>query len=763
MNINHYHRLGFIALGLAAIVGFWVLGYAQPVNAQNANNSTCNVTPGPYDANGCYIPVVTGNCKIAFGLDCPSSWVTGDWSSCSDGTQTRTVTCETDEAGVAMGDQYCGDPEPTASQSCDTPGSCGSAATSPQNSEPTTDLCSYGQPSAVTAETGPSGISDSWNWTCTGDSGTSPTSCSASNATCSWYQSSICTGGTETYSENCGCNSAVVSDQDCENAGLSEPLTPTPDSCPVATSIVVNSVDASNNNAPISSSWSFSSYPDADPCQQGTACSGTSQTYTNDIESGSYTLAPGTAPIAPAGEYYTPGTVQYNPGQYVADGSQMTITIPWELHTGTLTENFSATPATGTVSTAFALAGMIFPSDQNSSDTITYTITYQSYPDCPPPISSSCPNLLPTPPSPGYCSGNNAGVTCSASPTNQVYIGPSWKNYAATGTYVPELVATQGNLMAVATTTIVVGSGSPSQTLSITPTSLLDATDGSAYSETLNASGTATGPFTWAVLDPTDLPPGITLGSTASASDPLAGTPTATGTYNFTVNLSNSVTSTSQVYSLTVNAGSQSGSTTTNQGSVQTINISPTTLPDGTVGTLYDQQLNQGGNATGPFTWSQVSGNLPSQLSLGALTGTLSSIVGTPDTVGTSTFTIGLTNGTVSTTQAYTLYVGPANDNDTSGNGGQPPDCDIQASQGTILVGATTTISWSCGANPPATSCTLDPSGQSVDPSSGSMTVQPHATQVYDLSCTDTATTTPSISQVTVTVNSNPGIIEVTP
>jgi large repetitive protein len=70
--------------------------------------------------------------------------------------------------------------------------------------------------------------------------------------------------------------------------------------------------------------------------------------------------------------------------------------------------------------------------------------------------------------------------------------------------------------------------------LSITTTSLPSGTVGVAYSSTLSATG-GTPPYTWS-LTAGSLPPGLAL----SASGSISGTPTTAGSYNFTIQASDS-------------------------------------------------------------------------------------------------------------------------------------------------------------------------------------------------------------------------------
>jgi len=83
---------------------------------------------------------------------------------------------------------------------------------------------------------------------------------------------------------------------------------------------------------------------------------------------------------------------------------------------------------------------------------------------------------------------------------------------------------------------------------------------------------------------------------------------------------------------------------------------SSATLPTGTLGVPYSQALTASG-ATPPNTWAMVSGVLPAGLSLSS-TGVLS---GTPAAVGTSTFTIGVTDSTAAfSSQTFSLTILPS-------------------------------------------------------------------------------------------------------
>jgi hypothetical protein len=152
---------------------------------------------------------------------------------------------------------------------------------------------------------------------------------------------------------------------------------------------------------------------------------------------------------------------------------------------------------------------------------------------------------------------------------------------------------------------------------------------------------------------------------------------TATGTYSdgTTNNLTGQVTWTSTTTSVAtiassgvataMSAGTSTISATLNGitgSTVLTINTAPlaigtTSLPNGLVGTAYTASLVANGG-TLPYTWSLANGTLPGGLNLNTTTGVIS---GTPSAVGTSNFTIQLsdsTNPAVPPTKPLSITVG---------------------------------------------------------------------------------------------------------
>jgi hypothetical protein len=83
------------------------------------------------------------------------------------------------------------------------------------------------------------------------------------------------------------------------------------------------------------------------------------------------------------------------------------------------------------------------------------------------------------------------------------------------------------------------------------------------------------------------------------------------------------------------------------------VTVTTTSLPNGTVGAAYSQELTADGGQS-PYTWSQISGSLPSGLSLDSN----GFIAGTPATNGTFNFTAQVTDVNSSTsTKALSLFI----------------------------------------------------------------------------------------------------------
>jgi hypothetical protein len=170
-------------------------------------------------------------------------------------------------------------------------------------------------------------------------------------------------------------------------------------------------------------------------------------------------------------------------------------------------------------------------------------------------------------------------------------------------------------------------------TLTLSPSTLPSWTQAVPYSQTITASG-GTSPYSFSLLSGT-LPTGLTLASGGA----LTGTPTAAGTFSFTVSAADAGTGTgSQAYSVTISAP---------------LDVAQSSLPGGTAGTGYSQTLTATGG-TGSKTWSVSLGSLPPGLTMSS-GGVVS---GTPTAAGTFGFTAQVTDGVGATgTQALSITV----------------------------------------------------------------------------------------------------------
>ncbi|MDR1712885.1 MAG: RICIN domain-containing protein, partial [Coriobacteriales bacterium] len=164
---------------------------------------------------------------------------------------------------------------------------------------------------------------------------------------------------------------------------------------------------------------------------------------------------------------------------------------------------------------------------------------------------------------------------------------------------------------------------------SITSASLSDARVNQSYSQQLNASGLT--PITWSLVSGA-LPAGLNLNSAGQ----ISGTPTAAGSFTFTVKATNSVGDATKAFTISV---------------LDKPTITTTSIASSTVGVPFSRTLTATG--TSPITWSLYSGAIPPELSLSD-SGTLS---GTPTSTGSYTMTVKAANSVGSTTATFTVVV----------------------------------------------------------------------------------------------------------
>ncbi|WP_028500243.1 autotransporter domain-containing protein, partial [Microvirgula aerodenitrificans] len=108
-------------------------------------------------------------------------------------------------------------------------------------------------------------------------------------------------------------------------------------------------------------------------------------------------------------------------------------------------------------------------------------------------------------------------------------------------------------------------------------------------------------------------------------------------------------------YTATNASGTSSPATVSITVSAPTLNLTPASLGNGTVGVAYSVTVSTTGG-TAPYSYAITAGTLPAGLSLNTSTGVIS---GTPSTGGTSTLTITVTDSVSATgSRAYTLVIG---------------------------------------------------------------------------------------------------------
>src|SRR5208337_2980745 len=244
----------------------------------------------------------------------------------------------------------------------------------------------------------------------------------------------------------------------------------------------------------------------------------------------------------------------------------------------------------------------------------------------------------------------------------------------------------------------------------VTTSSLPAATAGTTYNQLLAETG-GTSPYTWSVL-PTTLPPGLILVPTSGV---IGGTPTGCsstpcGSYTFTVTDTAGISASTQPIPITVGPPASP------------LAITPTTLPNATIGSPYSATMTATGGVP-VYTWS-LSGN-PSWLSINPSTGVLS---GTPTGTSGSTasFTVTVTNTSLPAATVNTSY-----------------SATLKAT------GGITPYTWSLSGNP---------SWLSINPSTGALSGTapgtPGTTPSFSVSVTDSESPAQvTVANFTITIN----------
>ena len=297
-----------------------------------------------------------------------------------------------------------------------------------------------------------------------------------------------------------------------------------------------------------------------------------------------------TPPASNGGAAITSYTVTSSPGGFTGSGAASPITVTGLTNGTAYTFTVTATNSAGT-GVASAASNSVTP---KGAQTITFNNPGATNFGTSPTLAATASSSLVvtfTSSTAAVCTVTATGVLTTVSP-GTCSIDAS---QAGDGTWMAAPTVTQAFAIVVPGGAVAFATGSP----------LPEATGGVAYSQTITAAGGAT-PYAFALVSGA-LPTGMTF----SPSGVLAGTPLVGGTFNFTLRVTDAATQTAdRSYQLVVNAPA--------------ITVTPASLPGGTVGQAYAQNLTAGGG-TAPYTFAITAGALPTGLTLnpaGALSGT---------------------------------------------------------------------------------------------------------------------------------------------
>jgi Ice-binding-like/Putative Ig domain/Dockerin type I domain/NHL repeat len=207
--------------------------------------------------------------------------------------------------------------------------------------------------------------------------------------------------------------------------------------------------------------------------------------------------------------------------------------------------------------------------------------------------------------------------------------------------FIFHLTASNGATTSITTVSLTTTPLVTCPVVTVNPATLPNGVVGTPYNQTISNTG-GTSPVTFSVTTGA-LPDGQSL---TAATGAITGTPTLAGTFNFTI----TATDTNGC------AGSRAYSIVIAPPACPVITVNPATLPNGVVGTAYNQTISATGG-TAPYAFSVTTGALPAGLSLNAATG---AITGTPNPAGTFNFTITAKDTNLCPgSRAYSIVIGP--------------------------------------------------------------------------------------------------------
>jgi Putative Ig domain len=241
----------------------------------------------------------------------------------------------------------------------------------------------------------------------------------------------------------------------------------------------------------------------------------------------------------------------------------------------------------------------------------------------------------------------NQGVSWSLSGTGctGATCGALSNRTATSATYAAPSAVTASLSVRVSATSVTDGTKSTNLSVAVVPppaittNSLPNATAGTPYSGTLQATG-GIAPYHWTVTAGAP-PSGIDVNPDGS----ISGTAGGAGASHFTVQVADAA-----------NPPLTATTNLTITSVVLPVSITTTTLPNGTVDTAYKQSVQASGGIP-PYTWSIAGGALPSWATLDASLGIISGI---PGSSGSANFTVQVADSqspALTDTQTLTLTV----------------------------------------------------------------------------------------------------------